>query len=123
MITTVVIVAVLVVLVILAVRLLIKTFGGKGGGCHGGGSSTVKRVQVADKNEANYPFAQDFKIGGMSCDNCACNVEHAINSIDETWARVSWEDGTAHVLAKQPIEEEAIKSAVSDAGYYVVRSA
>ncbi len=122
MIVTIVIIVVIAILVVFAVRKAIKTFTGKGGGCHGSDNTTAKRVKVSDKDESHYPYVEDFNIEGMSCDACASNVESAINALGDIWARVSWENGTAHVLAKQPIQQDVIESAVSDAGYYLART-
>ncbi len=122
MIVTIVIVVIIAVIAVFAVRQTIKIFTGKGGGRHGSGNTTAKRVKVSDKDESHYPYVEDFNIGGMSCDACASNVESAINALGDIWARVSWENGIAHVLSKQPIEEDAIKSAVSDAGYYLAHT-
>ena len=55
----------------------------------------------------------------MTCDHCVKNVENALNAIEGTWAKVDLESGTAHVLSKQPIDNEQLKKAVTDAGYYI----
>ena len=102
---TAVILVVIVVLCVFAARTMYDTFTGKGG-CHGGGGgSRAKRVRVSDKDEANYPFSQEVKVGGMTCARCAANVD-----LDAK---------TARVLSKRPLEASEIDEAVTRAGYYV----
>lgn len=117
-ISTVVILAVIIVLCVFSARSMYRSFTGKGG-CHGGGGAKAKRVRVADTNEANYRCVQDVRIGGMTCANCATNVENALNGIDGAWARVDLGSGTAHILSKRPLEAGEIEQAVANAGYYV----
>ena len=116
---TAVILVVIVVLCVFAARTMYDTFTGKGG-CHGGGGgSRTKRVRVSDKDEANYPFSQEVKVGGMTCARCAANVENALNALGDTWARVDLDAKTARVLSKRPLEASEIDEAVTRAGYYV----
>lgn len=118
--STFVILLVILVLAAFSARRLIRSFSGKGG-CHGGGSSapSAKRVKVSDTDESHYPYAEDIKISGMTCDRCRAAVESALNAVDGTWARVDLPSGTAHVLSKQPIDRAALDRAIVEAGYYV----
>ena len=118
--STLIILLVILVLAAFSARRLIRSLSGKGG-CHGGGSGTApaKRVKVSDTDESHYPFAEDIKISGMTCDRCATAVESALNAADGTWARVDLSSGTARVLSKQPIDRAALERAIVDAGYYV----
>ena len=94
------------------------------GGCACGCSNSErapkpKRVEVADTDEAHYPYAAELIIGGMSCEGCARNVENALNALEGTWARVdSPEDAPrvncqeeflreAYLRAKEAMEERA----------------
>ena len=83
------------------------------------GRKKVKKVEVSDTNEANYPYEADLPIGGMSCQGCVDNVTNALNGVKGTWATVSLKEGMAHIRAKQPIDEGAYAAAVKAAGYYV----
>ena len=56
----------------------------------------------------------------MSCQNCARNVENALDSIEGTWARVDLDTRTAHVLSKQPVDLDAYREVVSESGYRVI---
>ena len=79
-----------------------------------------KNAHITDTDESHYPYAADFSVAGMSCENCARNVTNALDSIDGTWATVDLEGRTAHVLSKNPIDAAAYKSVVSEAGYRIV---
>ena len=91
--------------------------------CSDGASAhKVKRVKVSDTDAANYPYAVDLPIGGMSCQGCADNVANALNGVAGTWARVDLASKTAHVLSKHPVDEPAYEAAVKAAGYYVMKA-
>ena len=48
--------------------------------CGSGGSNTAgRRVEVADKDAANYPYNAVLNIKGMTCENCVRYVENALN--------------------------------------------
>ncbi|HIY83135.1 MAG TPA: heavy-metal-associated domain-containing protein [Candidatus Rubneribacter avistercoris] len=116
---TAVILVIIAVLCVFAARAMYDTFTGKGG-CHGGGgASRARRARVADKDEANYPFFQEVKVGGMTCTRCAANVENALNALGDTWARVDLDAKTARVLSKRPLDASEIDKAVTRAGYYI----
>lgn len=116
---TVILIVIIAVLAVFAARRMYRSFSGKGG-CHGGGGGgEAKRVKVADLDESHYPYSQNLKVSGMTCDHCVCNVENALNSIEGTWARVDLTSGTAHVLSKAPVDEGRLHRAVTEAGYYV----
>lgn len=122
MVATVVLVIVIAVLFVLALRRAYRTFTGKTSCCGGGeAAAKVKRVRVEDTDEANYPYAQDVRIGGMTCEHCADAVENAINGLGGVWARVSLEKNEAHILSKEPLDLDRVKDAVTDAGYYLAR--
>lgn len=120
---TVILLAIIVVICVFAGKRVYKTFSLKGGGCacHGGGDepASPKRVRVTDTDKSHYPYEEDLSISGMTCDHCVKNVENALNAIEGTWAKVDLESGAAHVLSKQPIDNEQLKKAVTDAGYYI----
>ena len=81
----------------------------------------AKKVVVSDTDESHYPYSDELLIGGMSCDGCAQNVENALNAQDGVWATVTFADHTARVRSKNPIDREALETAVRGAGYYVMK--
>lgn len=94
----------------------------RGGGCCGEHEAAVKRVKAADRNPAHYPHAVTLKVDGMTCGNCARRVENALNALEGVWAReISFGEGTARVLTKAQPDAAALKKAVADAGYTVLR--
>ena len=62
-----------------------------------------------------------LSIEGMMCQNCVKHVTRALESVPGVTAvQVSLEDKTAVVECSDSVSEEALTSAVSDAGYEVV---
>ena len=120
-----IIVAIVVVAVALAGRRAVETFSGKRDCCSGERreGSRVPRARVADKDASHYPFEAELSIGGMSCQRCAQTVEGALDGVDGTWAEVDLASRKAHVRSKRPIDLDAYRQAVSDAGYKVVAAA
>ena len=95
----------------------------RGKSCCSDGASGRKAKQVggSDTDESPYPYSDELLSGGMSCDGCAQNVENALNAQDGVWATVTFADHTARVRSKNPIDREALETAVRGAGYYVVK--
>ena len=95
----------------------------RGKSCCSDGASgrKAKKVVVLDTDESHYPYSDELLIGGMSCDGCAQNVENALNAQNGVWATVTFADHTARVRSKNPIDREALETAVRGAGYYVVK--
>ena len=58
-------------------------------------------------------------IEGMSCSHCTGRVEAALNALDGVSAKVSLENQTAVVTLRQPVSDEVLIQAVTDAGYSV----
>ena len=123
MLANVVIIALVLVGVFFGARRAWGSATGKRDCCSGAAKSSARKfreVRVADKDESHYPYTADLSIGGMSCENCVRNVTRALDSIDGTWAKVSLEERTAHVLSKSPIDEESLRDVVGQAGYRVL---
>lgn len=59
-------------------------------------------------------------INGMSCAHCQARVEKALNAIDGVQAKVDLGKNIATVTLSAPVEDEALKNAVTEAGYEVV---
>ena len=120
---TVIITIVIAILMVFALRRAYRVFSLKDD-CCGGGPKTPKvkkvaAVTVEDTDEANYPYSLDVKVKGMTCEKCVEGVQNALNAQPGTWAKVDLASGAAHILAKSPIDRDAVERAVEDAGYYV----
>lgn len=120
---TVIIIIVIAILMVFALRRAYRVFSLKDD-CCGGGSKTPKAKKVAavtveDTDEANYPYSLDVKVKGMTCEKCVERVQNALNVQPGTWAKVDLASGAARILAKSPIDRDAVERAVEDAGYYV----
>ena len=120
MVATVIICVVIAVCMVFALRRAIRTFSGDGSCCGGKSKKRVRRVNVSDKDEANYPYTTDIPVGGMTCAKCVSAVENTLNAFDGVWARVDLEAKNAHVLSKQPLDKDAVSDAIREAGYYVI---
>lgn len=118
---TAIILIIIFVAAVFAGRKMIATWTGRSDCCGAGGdvAAKPKKVKVADTNEANYPYAEDIKVSGMSCEECVRNVENALNALGDTWASVDLRTGNAHIRSKKPVDVEAAKKAITDAGYYI----
>ena len=120
---TLIIIVVIAILMVFALRHAYRVFSLKDD-CCGGGSKTPKAKKVAavtveDTDEANYPYSLDVKVKGMTCEKCVERVQNALNVQPGTWAKVDLASGAARILAKSPIDRDAVERAVEDAGYYV----
>ena len=120
---TLIIIVVIAILMVFAVRHAYRVFSLKDD-CCGGGPKAPKAKKVAvvtveDTDEANYPYSLDVRVKGMTCEKCVERVQNALNAQPGTWAKVDLASGAAHILAKSPIDRDAVERAVEDAGYYV----
>ena len=61
-----------------------------------------------------------MNINGMMCAHCQAHVEKALNAIDGLEAKVSREDKNATVTLSKDVPDDALKNAVTEAGYEVV---
>lgn len=62
-----------------------------------------------------------IKIEGMSCDHCKMRVEKALSAVEGvSSAEVSLQDKQATVSLAAPVQDDALKNAVTEAGYDVV---
>ena len=93
--------------------LVIKSYAKKlAAGCCGAGGDTAKKVKVADKNKAHYPYAA-----------CETRVENALNAIDGVWAKASSGAGRVDVLMKAPVDEDTLRKTINDLGVYTLMKA
>ena len=111
-----------IVLIVFAV-FVIKSYTKKlASGCCGGGDAE-KKVKVADKNRAHYPYAATLTVDGMMCAACETRVENALNAIDGVWAKASSSDGRVEVLMKTSVDEDAFRKVVNELGVYTLMKA
>lgn len=121
MIANIVIIAIVAIAAIYGARKLVRKTKGEESCCGGGsGAKEFKATRITDTDEAHYPYTEDFKVAGMSCDNCAKKVTNALDSVKGTWATVDLKSEKAHVRSKNPIDVSAYQNAVSEAGYKLV---
>ena len=84
--------------------------------CCGTGEVVIKK-SVDDTDESHYPYRYKLNVEGMACSNCAVNVENAINSMGDVWARVDLGRKEADVLAKHEHNEGDFRKALSTTSY------
>jgi len=58
-----------------------------------------------------------IQIKGMSCSHCSARVEKALNAIDGVEAKVDLESNSATVKLTKAVSDDALKSAIDNAGY------
>jgi len=79
---------------------------------------TEKKNDLKDlKGEIN--MQKTMKIEGMSCGHCSARVEQALNAIPGVSAKVNLEAKSAAVTLNAPVEDKALRDAVTNAGYEV----
>ena len=61
-----------------------------------------------------------MKIDGMSCEHCSARIEKALNALEGVTAKVDLDSATASITIDGTIAEQALRDAVTDAGYEVV---
>lgn len=61
-----------------------------------------------------------MKINGMMCPHCQAAVKKALEAFDGVTADVNLEDKAAYITAPEQVDKEALKKAVTDAGYEVI---
>ena len=111
-----------IILIVFAV-FVIKSYTKKlASGCCGGGDAE-KKVKVADKNRAHYPYAAFLTVDGMMCAACETRVENALNALDGVWAKASSSDGKVEVLMKTPVDEDTLRKTVNELGVYTLMKA
>lgn len=78
----------------------------------------VQTIQTGNQtNKGETTMTKTVKIEGMMCGHCQAHVEKALNALPGATAQVDLEGGTATVTSASPISDDAIKQAVTDAGY------
>lgn len=112
----IIILIILLGVVAFAIRGSVKHFRGEGA-CCGGGSSSVRppKKRLTGRVTKTYTLSID----GMHCQNCANNIERAINEIDGASARVNLRTHKAKVCCDREIGVEQIKAAAEERGYKI----
>ena len=104
--------------------LVIKSYAKKlASGCCGAGGDAAKKVKVADRNKAHYPYAASLTVDGMMCAACETRVENALNALDGVWAKASSSDGRVDVLMKSPVDEAVFRKTINELGVYTLMKA
>ncbi|MBR0468458.1 MAG: heavy-metal-associated domain-containing protein [Mogibacterium sp.] len=106
-------------LIIYAIYGTVQRLRGKSKSSCCGTSEAVIVKKVADTDKSHYPFKYIVSIDGMMCSNCAANVENAINSMGDTWARVELGRHRAVVLSKSEKAETDFSDALAKTSYTV----
>ena len=60
-------------------------------------------------------------IDGMSCAHCCRRVENALNELDGVTATVNLEEKCATLTLTKEVSEDAIREAIEDAGFTLVK--
>lgn len=85
---------------------------------------TVRDISESDntpnRKGDNAQMEKTIMINGMACAHCKARVEQALNAISGVSATVELEQKRALVELSAPVSDEALKRAVTDAGYEVV---
>ncbi|MEG2134595.1 MAG: heavy-metal-associated domain-containing protein, partial [Clostridia bacterium] len=75
---------------------------------------TENKDQVEGKN-----MEKTLSVSGMMCGHCKAHVEKALNALDGVTATVDLDKKTARVVMARPVSDDALRAAVTDAGYQV----
>lgn len=111
---TAIICVILIIVAYIGIRSTIKR---AARGCCNGGSETVRKVRIEDKDVHNYPFQMDLEVDGMTCSNCKKRVENALNERTGVLAKVDLEKKLVQIHMKEVIPEEELRELIRKAGY------
>ncbi|MDO5378368.1 MAG: cation transporter [Clostridia bacterium] len=114
--STAVILVILLAVLIVGVKSYMKKLAS---GCCGS-SDAVKKVRPQDTDSGHYPYHKSVSVEGMMCENCARRVENAFNARPGMMAKASAQKKCAEVWSKEPLDDEMIRRAISEAGYSAV---
>ena len=99
-----------------AVLAALRHFRGEGGCCGGGGAMPPP---AANDSSAPVVAKRRLVIDGMSCMHCVAHVTQALNALDGVSAEVHLTPPAAIVTLERQVSDEALRKAVSDAGFQV----
>jgi copper chaperone CopZ len=81
------------------------------GSCHSGAAADVQGVGVTTV----------YKVSGMTCGHCEGAVSQEISTLDGVTAvKAVADSGEVTVTSAAPLDEEAVRAAVDEAGYELV---
>ncbi|MET9817267.1 MULTISPECIES: heavy-metal-associated domain-containing protein [unclassified Streptomyces] len=84
------------------------------GSCHSGAASDVQGVGVTTV----------YKVSGMTCGHCEGAVSQEISALDGVTAVTAVaKTGEVTVSSAAPLDEEAVRAAVDEAGYELIGTA
>ena len=112
-ISTLIISIILIVIIIIGIRSTKKR--ATSGCC--GGSETIKKVRVKDKNKNHYPYKTVLKVYDIHCQNCVHTIENAFNTQEGYYAKVNTDSNTVTILSKQNHTAGELIQALSNVGY------
>lgn len=76
-----------------------------------------KTGQEQNKPTEEKTMKATVKIEGMMCEHCKMHVEKALNGVGGVTAKVDLKAGSAELTLTKPVDEDALKNAVKEAGY------
>ena len=91
-------------------------------------AETQQEVEIINTNsiekEENHeseekPMKKTIMIQGMMCPNCVKHVKNALSALPGCQVEVDLEKGMAQVEMSQPVSDDTLRQAVTDAGYTV----
>ncbi|MGD9560595.1 MAG: heavy metal translocating P-type ATPase, partial [Oscillospiraceae bacterium] len=78
------------------------------------------KTNIEETERKAETMEKTMQIEGMSCGHCTARVEKALNELPGVQATVSLEDKAAHITTDGQVGDDALRTAVADAGYEVV---
>ena len=82
-----------------------------------GGSETVKKIRIKDKNKEHYPYKVVLKVYDIHCQNCVRTIENTFNSQEGFYAKVNTENNTVTILSKKQYSAKELINTLSKVGY------
>lgn len=79
----------------------------------------VPTEQIMEKGAVHPMETKTMTIEGMTCGHCSARVEKALNALDGVEAHVDLEAKTATIQLSQPVSDDVLTKAVTDADYQV----
>jgi copper chaperone CopZ len=81
--------------------------------------STISNKSIESIKSNKVMETKVIKIDGMSCKHCSASVEKALNAIDGVEATVDLGSKTATLKLSREVNQEELKDAVEEAGYWI----
>ena len=80
-------------------------------------TNNIKKEENHESEEK--PMKKTIMIQGMMCPNCVKHVKNALSALPGCQVEVDLEKGMAQVEMSQPVSDDTLRQAVTDAGYTV----